>query len=80
MLFIIGDKVNLTGHARSGYNFNKTRFTDQKKVEMFMDKNQGQGKKKFFLLNINAPRYSKIKHLFLYNRFFAPKSTNDILK
>lgn len=50
MLFIIGDKVNLTGHARSGYNFNKTRFTDQKKVEMFMDKNQGQGKKKFFFV------------------------------
>lgn len=43
VLFIIGDKVNLTGHARSGFNFNKTKFTDQKKVEMFMFKNQGQG-------------------------------------
>lgn len=30
VLFIIGDKVNLTEHARSGFNFNKTEFTDQR--------------------------------------------------
>lgn len=51
---------------------------------MFMDKNQGQGKKQFFCLTslltniLSNIQFDNI--CFANGRLFAPKSSNDILK